>query len=68
MTARRPIVSVDGERKQLPAGDSLHGLPLYVLAYQQSGAFLRLALNTNYSLVAYTQAGAGLAIQVVLNG
>ena len=27
MVARRPIVSVDGRRRQLPAGDTLAGLP-----------------------------------------
>ena len=27
MTARRPIVSAGGRRRQLPPGDTLHGVP-----------------------------------------
>lgn len=68
MAVRRPLTRVGGKLKQLPDGDVLAGLPLYVPAYQQSGLALKLSLNTNYSLTAYTRAGAGLAVQVVLNG
>lgn len=68
MTQRRPIVRNGGRDEQLPPGDTLAGLPVYLRAYQQSGAALRLSLNTNYALTAYTQAGTGLTIQVVLNG
>ena len=68
MAARRPIVRAGGGDKQLPAGDTLLGVPAYLPAYQQGGLMLKLALNLNYALTAYTAAGAGLAIQVVLNG
>jgi len=68
MAARRPIVSEGGRRRQLPAGDTLLGVPAYVPAYTQAGALLKLALNLDYSLTAYTRAGAGLTMQVVLNG
>lgn len=68
MTARRPIVSSGGRRRQLPAGDTLLGVPAYLPAYTQAGGLLKLALNLDYSLNSYTQAGAGLSIQVVING
>lgn len=68
MAARRPIVSDGGRRKQLPAGDTLLGVPAYLPAYTQGGALLKLALNLDYSLTAYNQAGTGLSIQVVING
>lgn len=68
MTARKPIVSVGGSRKQMPAGDTLLGVPAYLPAYTQAGALLKLTLALDYALTAYTQAGAGLKIQVVING
>lgn len=68
MAARRPIVSRNGRRQQLPEGDTLLGVPAYMPAYQASGALLRLALNLNYSLTAYNQAGTALTIQVAING
>lgn len=67
MVARRPIVSVDGRRRQLPAGDTLLGVPAYMPAYHANGALLRLALNLNYSLPAQVAGGGTLSIQVVLN-
>lgn len=68
MAARRPIVRTGGRDQQLPAGDTLLGVPAYMPAYQASGALLRLALNLNYSLTAYNQAGIALTIQVAING
>lgn len=68
MAVRRPIVSAGGQRRQLPPGDTLLGVPAYLPAYTQAGGLLKLALNLDYALTAYTQAGAGLTIQVVING
>lgn len=68
MAARRPIVRTGGGNRQLPAGDTLLGVPAYLPAYTQAGGLLKLALALDYSLTAYTQAGAGLTIQVVING
>lgn len=68
MAARRPIVRDGGGDKQLPAGDTLLGVPSYLPAYQADGTLLRLSLNLDYTLTAYTAAGVGLTIQVVLNG
>ena len=68
MTARRPIVSVGGRRRQLPAGDTLQGVPAYLPAYQANGAMLRLALNLDYSLPVALAGGGSLNVQVVLNG
>lgn len=68
MVARRPIVRTGGRDEQLPAGDTLLGVPAYMPAYQANGALLRLALNLNYSLPAQLAGGGMLSIQVVLNG
>lgn len=68
MALRRPIVRNGGRDQQLPVGDSVAGVPVYLRAYQQGGLSLRLTLDINYALAAYTQAGAALKIQVVLNG
>lgn len=68
MAARRPIVRTGGRDEQLPAGDTLLGVPAYMPAYQANGALLRLALNLNYSLPAQMAGGGMLSIQVVLNG
>lgn len=68
MAARRPIVRSGGRNKQLPTGDTLLGVPSYLPAYQQGGALLKLALNLDYALTVYKAGGAGLAVQVVING
>lgn len=68
MAARRPIVSADGRRRQLPPGDTLQGVPAYLPAYQSGGAMLRLALNLDYSLPVALAGGGSLNVQVVLNG
>lgn len=68
MAARRPIVRTGGSDQQLPAGDTLLGVPAYMPAYQANGALLRLALNLNYSLPAQLAGGGTLSVQVVLNG
>lgn len=68
MAARRPVVRAGGRTKQLPADDTLLGVPAYLPAYQAGGALLKLALNLDYSLTAYSAAGGGLTIQVVING
>lgn len=68
MTARRPIVSAGGRRRQLPPGDTLTGVPVYLPAYQAGGAMLRLALNLDYSLPVTLAGGSVLNVQVVLNG
>ena len=68
MTARRPPVRAAGRVRQLPPGDTLLGVPVYLPAYQAGGAMLRLALNINYSLPVALAGGGSLNVQVVLNG
>lgn len=68
MAARRPIVRTGGRDQQLPAGDTLLGVPAYMPAYKESGVLLRLALNLNYSLPAKLAGGGTLSIQVAING
>lgn len=68
MAARRPLVRRGGRNQQLPSGDTLLGLPVYLPAYNRSGALLKLSLNTNYSLSVTTRSGSILTVQVALNG
>jgi len=68
MAARRPLVRRGGRNQQLPPGDTLLGLPVYLPAYTRSGALLKLSLNSNYSLPVTTRAGGAVNVQVVLNG
>ena len=68
MTARRPIVSAGGRRQQLPAGDTLLGVPAYLPAYQSTGAMLRVGLNLDYGLTVALAAGGSLTVQVAING
>lgn len=68
MTGRRPLVQAGGKTQQLPPGDTLLGLPLFVPVAKQSGALLRLSLTTTYGIPVQTRAGTSVAVQVVLNG
>ena len=68
MTVHRPLVRIGGRTEQLPAGDTLQGVPVYLRAYQAGGAMLRLALSINYSLPVALAGGGSLNVQVVLNG
>ncbi|WP_158892501.1 MULTISPECIES: hypothetical protein [unclassified Pseudomonas] len=67
-TPRRPIVRKNGRYEQLPPGDSLLGLPLYVPAFTQAGTSLRISLTTLYALPVDDRAGKTLQVQVLLNG
>lgn len=68
MAARKPVVLAGSKATELPAGDTLLGVPAYMPAYQQGGVLLKLALNLNYAITCYTAAGGGLTIQAVING
>lgn len=68
-TVRRPLVRVGGKTRQLPAGDSLLGIPVYLPATQQGGTVLRVAINTiTYTVAATQQGGTVLAVAVAING
>lgn len=67
-TPRRPLVRKDGKTQQLPAGDTLQGLPLYIPAVTQAGVQLKLTLSTTYALPVTNRAGTVLNVQVLLNG
>lgn len=68
IAARRPLVRRDGRNQQLPPGDTLLGVPVFLPAYTRSGTLLKLSLNLNYSLPVTTRSGGVLNVQVVLNG
>ena len=69
MTVRRPLVRSAGRTRQLPSGDALAGVPVYIQATQQAGTILKLAVDaTNYTLVATQQSGTALAIGVAISG
>lgn len=68
MAARRPLVRKDGRIQQLPHGDTLLGLPLFVPAYQRGGGMLRLAMTAAYAIQVGRVAGAPLNVSAVMNG
>lgn len=68
MATRRPLVRAAGRTRQLPAGDTLAGIPIYVPAYQRSGAALKLLATITYGIAVTTRGGATLNVQAVLNG
>ncbi|NWD49008.1 hypothetical protein [Pseudomonas gingeri] len=68
MTVRRPLVLKDGHPQQLPAGDTLMGVPVFVPAFRRGGAAVRLLLTTTMTLPVITRAGSALQVQVIPNG
>jgi len=68
MTARRPIVTIDGQEQQLPAGDTVLGVPTALPAKQVSGLLLRIPLTTQNALVVARTGDTALNVQVVTNG
>ena len=69
MAVRRPLVRYGGRTRQLPAGDSLAGMPVYLPALQQSSVVLKVAINTTlYTVAATKQGGTTLAVSVAING
>jgi len=69
MATRRPLVRVGGRTKQLPLGDSMLGVPVYLPATQQNGTFLKVAINSStYTVAATKQGGTVLAVAVAING
>lgn len=68
MAIRRPLVRSGGRTRQLPAGDILAGVPVYVPAYQAAGTMLKLSFTTAQGITAKNSAGATFSIQAVING
>lgn len=69
MAARRPVVVVSGKQRQLPAGDILLGVPVYLPVYLQSGSMLNVPINSSTMTVAVNlQAGGSLNVGVAING
>ncbi|BAO58557.1 hypothetical protein [Pseudomonas phage KPP25] len=68
MAARRPLVHGSGFPRELPAGDTLLGVPLGVLVYMRAGGTLRVSLNNNQMLPVALAAGGSLSVPVVTNG
>lgn len=68
MANRRPIVSVDGRRRQLPAGDTLAGVPLALPVYTAEPLLLRVPLISETHIAVGLAAGGELAVQVVIDG
>lgn len=68
MAARRPLIQDGGKSKQLPPGDTLLGLPLFVPVAKRSGQVLKLSLSATYAFLVQMRAGGSLSVQVALNG
>lgn len=69
MAARRPLTRIDGKIKQLPEGDVLQGIPVYMPVVQFGGALLKVAINSSAMTVSVGQYGGGtLSVPVAING
>ncbi len=70
MATRRPLVHSAGSIRELPAGDAVYGLPVYVRAYQADGVtMLKLGLTASYGLAVTKADGTTtLNVAVTLNG
>lgn len=65
---RRPLVRRAGRTEQLPAGDTVAGIPVSLPAFQAGGLLLRMVLTVDYSLPVLTATGTTLKVPVILNG
>lgn len=69
MTARRPVVIVSGKNRQLPVGDTLLGVPVYLPVYLQSGSMLNIPINSSTTTLSVNlQTGGSLNVGVAING
>lgn len=62
MAARRPIVLVNGRKKELPTADTLVGVPLRLPVGTATGV-VYLALSSTYTLAIGLQAGGTFNVQ-----
>lgn len=62
MAARRPIVLVNGRKKELPTADTLVGVPLKLTVGTRTGVFA-LALTSTYALTIGLRAGGTFNVQ-----
>lgn len=62
MAARRPIVLVNGRKKELPAADTLIGVPLNLPVGTAAGV-VYLALSSTYTLTIGLRAGGTFNVQ-----
>ncbi len=62
MAARRPLVLVNGRKKELPTADTLIGVPLKLPVGTAAGV-VYLALSTNYTLTIGLRAGGTFNVQ-----
>ncbi len=67
MAARRPLVlDASNRTRELPTGDILVGMPVYLRVGLRSGATASLPLSTDYRLAIGLQAGGTATIQATL--
>ena len=62
MAARRPIVLVNGRKKELPTADTLVGVPLRLPIGTRTGIF-NIALTPTYALTIGLRAGGTFNVQ-----
>lgn len=67
MASRRPLVNEGGYHRELPAGDSLLGVPVSVPVLLNSGSLTRIAVTSNNTLPVLLSTGASSSIPVVIN-
>ncbi len=64
MAARRPLVlDASNRTRELPAGDNLIGVPLYLPVGLRSGGIVSLPLSTPFTLTIGLRAGGTFDVQ-----
>lgn len=67
MAARKPLVLDAGNRTaELPAGDSITGVPVFLRIGLRAGGTASLPLSTSYALTIGLRAGGTVDIQATL--
>jgi hypothetical protein len=68
MAARRPVVVVTGKFRQLPAGDTLLGVPAKVMVILNGGTTSFINLSVNSTLPLLLNGGTSYNLPVTVNG
>lgn len=63
MAARRPLVLVNGRKKELPAADTLIGVPLKLPVGTAAAGVVYLPLSSTYTLTIGLRAGGTFNVQ-----
>lgn len=68
MAQRRPVCVVSGKERQLPAGDTLAGVPAKVMVILNGGTTSFINLSVNSTLPLLLNGGTTYNLPVTVNG